>query len=78
MDVCPLLFPFCFARVLNAASTATASLANVSGDASFCYSFPSSSTIFPMSVVSACVSAIYGGVFSFSCWVPACPMEIFF
>ena len=78
IEVCLFCFPFCFAGVLNAASTVVASLANVSGDVSFCYSFPSSLAAFSMSTVFACVSAISGGVFSFSCWVPTLPMAVFF
>jgi len=67
IDVFLFLFPFCFVGVLNAASTVAASLANVSGDVSSCYSSPLSPAIFPVFAIFAFVSAASGGVFSFSC-----------
>lgn len=78
IDVCLFLYPFCFSGVLNAVSTTATSVANASGDVSFCYSFPSSSAVFPVSAIFACVFAISGGVFSFSCWVPASLVAVFF
>ena len=39
MEGSPFRFPFCFGDVLRVASTATASLAKISGDFSFCCPF---------------------------------------
>ena len=67
MEVYPFPFPFCFVGVLNAASTAAASLANISGDVSFYCSFSSFLAALPISTISACVTDISRCVFYFSC-----------
>jgi len=61
MDSSLFLFPFCFVKVLNAASTTTASFAKVLGEFSPCYSSPSSFAVF------VSVSTISGNICYFSC-----------
>lgn len=78
IDACLFLFPFCLIGVLNVASINAASLASVSGDISSHYFSSLPSTIFPESLISAFVSAITGGVFSFSYLASTSPMEVLF
>jgi len=65
MEVCLFLFPFCFGGVLKTTSIATASLANISGDFSSCYSFSLLPVEIPMSTVSVFGGTILGYFFPF-------------
>ena len=65
MEVCLFLFPFCFGGVLKEASIVAASLANISGDFSFCCYFSMLLVDVPMSTVFVYIVAISGCVFPF-------------
>lgn len=72
------LFPFCFAGVLNAASIAAASFANVLGDVSSYCGSPSSPVVFSMPAIFACVSDISSNGIYFSYQVSALLVVVLF
>ena len=70
MEVCLFLFAFYFGGSFKAASTTAASLANISGDCTICFSFSMLPVEVSVSTISVCIAEISGFVFPFCFGVP--------